>query len=80
MSDQLNMFDDQEEAPNECCYKCSHFAEFKQPKTYSDRNGEFSVFGICFKAFYKNGSYSVYPIYIPNGKCKSFKKCGGKKR
>ena len=71
---QLSLFNDAEGHPAECCYQCQHFAEFKEPRTYTNRDGDFGVFGMCFKQFCKNGSYSVYPIYVPEGKCKDFKK------
>lgn len=69
--EQLSMFDDH---PGECCYNCRQFEKFEQPRTYTNRDGEFSVFGVCLKSFNKNGSYSVYPIYVPGGKCKDFNK------
>lgn len=70
---QLTIFGDPiNEKPSECCYCCQHFAEFEKPRTYTNRDGDFTVFGMCFKSFCKNGSYSSYPIYIPEGKCKQF--------
>lgn len=73
--EQLNIFGESaEEKPCECCYQCAHFAEFKEPRTYTNRDGEFGVFGMCCKTFCKNGSYVLYPVYIPEGKCKEFKK------
>ena len=75
MNDQMSIFGDSvEEKPSECCYQCTHFAEFKESRTYTNRDGEFCVFGMCCKTFCKNGSYALYPIYIPEGKCKEFKK------
>ena len=70
---QLSMFDG-EGMPDECCRRCEHFAEFKEARTYTNRDGDFGVFGMCCKSFNRNGSYSMYPIYIPGGKCKDFKK------
>ena len=78
--EQINIFGiSDEDRPCESCYKCEHFAESKEPRTYTNRDGEFCVFGMCFKAFCKNGSYSAYPVYIPEGKCKDFKKVGRKR-
>ena len=75
MYEQINLFEkSDEDRPQECCYKCKHFAEFKNPITYTNRDGEFGVFGMCFKTFCKNGSYATYPIYIADGKCKDFKR------
>lgn len=74
---QLDIFgnvEDMDEKPSECCYTCKHFAEFKNQRTYTNRDGEFGVFGMCFKGFAKNGSYCLYPIYVPEGKCKGFEK------
>lgn len=76
MSDdnQLSMFEEKE-TPTECCYRCQHFAEFKKVRSFEDRSvGDVSVFGMCCKSFCKNGSYCMYPIYVPEGKCKDFKK------
>ena len=75
MEEQLSIFGDNgNEKPRECCYQCEHFAEFKEPRSYTNRDGEFGVFGMCCKTFCKNGSYVLYPIYIPEAKCKEFKK------
>lgn len=72
--EQINIFGiSDEDRPCESCYKCRHFAEFKEPRTYTNRDGEFCVFGMCFKSFCKNGSYNLYPVYIAQGKCKDFK-------
>ena len=79
MNDQISIFEDPiEEKPSECCYQCTHFAELKEPRAYTNRDGDFGFFGVCLKSFCKNGSYAVYPVYIPEGKCKVFKK--GKKQ
>lgn len=75
MNDQISIFGNPiQEKPSECCYQCAHFAEFKEPRAYTNHEGDFGVFGMCFKTFCKNGSYAVYPVYIPEGKCKLFKK------
>ena len=73
MNEQLCMFK-QEELKSDCCHKCEHFATFKEPRTYTNRNDEFVVWGMCCKQFNKNGSYSMYPVYIADGKCKDFSK------
>ena len=73
MTEQLCMFEDQK-PQHDCCYLCEHFAEFKEPCTYADSQGEFIVHGVCMKGFFKNGSYTVYPVYVPGGVCKNFKK------
>ena len=78
MTEQLCMFEEQKPAANSC-YSCEHFAEFKEPRTYKSRDGEFTVYGECCKNFNKNGSYSMYPVYIPQGVCKNFKKKKGTK-
>lgn len=73
-ADQLSMFE-KKETPTECCYRCRHFAEFKEARSFEDRSaGDISVFGMCCKGFCKNGSYYMYPIYVPEGACKDFKK------
>ena len=73
MYEQITLFEEsKEEQPPECCYQCKHFAEFKRPRTYTNRDGDFGVFGMCFKTFCKNGSYCTYPIYIPDAECKDF--------
>ena len=75
MYEQISFFEEfNAEHPPECCYQCEHFAEFKQSRTYTNRDGEFCVYGMCFKSFCKNGSYNVYPIYVAKGKCKDFKR------
>ena len=74
MIEQIKLFEDHHEKECENCYQCAHFSEFKELRTCSDRDGDFGVFGMCFKTFCKNGSYALYPIYIPGGKCKDFKK------
>ena len=71
IGEQISMFDDR---PGECCYNCKHFEKFEQPREYTNRDGKFGVFGVCLKSFNRNGSHSVYPIYIPDGKCKDFNK------
>lgn len=73
MENQLSIFHE-EERPFDCCYQCKHFAEFKEARRFTNRDGEFGVFGMCCKTFGKNGSYALYPIYIPEGKCKDFQK------
>lgn len=74
-TEQLSVFGESIEKEScECCYRCAHFAEFKESRTFTNRDGEFGVFGMCFKGFCKNGSYTTYPIYVPEGKCKDFKK------
>ena len=73
MVEQLSMFET-DEREGDCCYQCEHFCEFKEPRTYTERGGEFTVFGMCAKGFCKNGSYYFYPIYVPLGKCNEFKK------
>ena len=73
MTEQLCMFEDQKPQCN-CCYLCEHFAEFKEPRIYADRRGEFAMYGVCMKGYFKNGSYTVYPVYVPGGVCKNFKK------
>ena len=70
--EQINIFG--ESKVDECCRRCRHFAEFKEPRTYTDRDGEFSVFGMCFVGFAKNGSFYLYPVYIADGKCKRFER------
>lgn len=70
MSEQISIFGEEEQRPSECCYKCAHFAEFKEPRLYDD----FGVYGMCFKSYNKNGSMYAYPIYIPDGSCKQYKK------
>jgi hypothetical protein len=72
--EQLSIFNEETERTSESCYQCTHFAEFKEPRMFTNRDGEFGVFGICFKSFCKNGSYATYPIYIADGKCKDFKR------
>ena len=42
--------------------------------SYADRQGEFTMHGVCMKGYFKNGSYTVYPVYVPGGVCKKFKK------
>lgn len=71
--EQLSLFPN-EEKPSECCNACEHFAEFKEHREYINRDGYFTVFGMCCKSFNKNGSYALYPIYIPEGKCKTFQR------
>ena len=75
MPNQLSIFGD--ERPAVCCYGCQHFSEYKEPRTYAQGDGNFTVHGSCFKSYLKNGSYVVYPIYVPGGKCKDFKKKRG---
>lgn len=74
MPEQITFFEETEERPSECCYSCKHFAEFKQPRTFTDRDSEVIVYGMCCKSFCKNGSYYMYPIYVPEGRCKDYKK------
>lgn len=79
MNEQICLFEDKSETPPECCYNCKHFSEFKEPRQYTNKEGDFGVFGICFKRFCKNGSFSAFPIYIPNGKCNDYLKGNNKK-
>ena len=72
--EQISIFEEETERISENCYQCTHFAEFKEPRMFTNRDGEFGVFGICFKSFCKNGAYATYPIYIADGKCKDFKR------
>jgi hypothetical protein len=77
---QLSIFPDEiEETPTECCYRCKHFNEFKEPREVSERGGSYIVFGMCSKGLGKNGSYTLYPIYVPGGKCRDFKRKTHKK-
>jgi len=80
MEEQITIFGEAvREEPCENCYCCRHFAEFKEPRTFTERGGEFIVFGMCGKSVGKNGSYTFYPVYVPGGKCKDFKKARGRK-
>lgn len=75
MEEQINIFGETvKEEPCENCYACRHFAEFKEPRTFAERGGEFTVFGMCGKGVGKYGSYTFYSVYVPGGKCKDFKK------
>lgn len=75
MDEQLSLFLEQD-VPSECCYKCEHFAEFKDARSFTDRaeGFEFTISGVCVRGFNKNGSYYVYPVYVPGAKCKEFLK------
>ena len=74
MSEQISLFEE-EQTPSVCCYQCQHFAEFKEAREFVGRSeGDVSVFGVCVKSFCKNGCYLMYPIYVPGGVCKDFKK------
>ena len=72
MLDQLNFLG--EDRPQDCCYTCCYFAEFKEPRTYIELNATYTVFGVCLKCFGKNSIYTFYPVYVPGGKCKVYKK------
>lgn len=75
MIEQISIFGNTvDDKASECCYQCEHFAEFKEPRAFTDLDGEFIVFGMCCEGVGKNGSYYFYPIYVPGGKCKNFKK------
>jgi len=50
------------------CFNCRHAEMFGTPRDYDG----FQVHGVCLKDMGRNGSYSAYPIYIPDsGACKS---------
>ena len=73
--EQISIFgQNQETRPTKNCYCCKHFAQFKEPREYTTREGKFCVFGICFKRFGKNGSFTILPVYIPAGVCKDYAK------
>lgn len=73
--EQISMFGAHFDRPTECCYECKHFAEFREARTFLDKNkDEFTAYGMCCKSVGKNGSYTFYPIYVPLSKCKDFKK------
>ncbi len=74
---QISMFGDEEpkrKEASECCYTCEHFAEFKEPRRYTNRDGEFGLYGVCLCRFNKNGSYDSLNVYVPGGRCKQYKK------
>lgn len=77
MNGQLNFFSE-EEQPKDNCYACKHFSELKEP-----REGEgFAIYGYCFKFGNKVSSINEgkgYPVYIPEGKCKDYKRKKGNK-
>ena len=50
IGEQISMFDDH---PGECCYNCRHFEKFEAPREYTNRDGEFGMFGVCLKTFNK---------------------------
>lgn len=75
MLDQMNIWG--ENRPCECCYTCNYFSEFKEPRTYIERDLSYTVFGVCLKRFGKNSIYTVLPVYVPGGKCKDFNKIKG---
>lgn len=38
---------------------------------------ECSVYGFCFKNFYKNGMMSIYPVYLQGGACRDYVTASG---
>ena len=70
MSEQYSFFEEDPPCAEMCCYTCAHFAELKEPRLYDG----FGVYGICMRSYNKNGSTTVYPIYVPGGVCKNYKK------
>lgn len=58
----------------ENCESCNYYAALEQPRKATD---ECVVYGFCFQDFMKNGQTSTYPVYIPEGYCRKFKKKKG---
>lgn len=57
------------------CYQCRYFAEFKVPRQYVIRDAKIDIYGMCCEAYGKNGSYQLYPVYVPlSASCKQFSK------
>lgn len=57
------------------CYQCRYFAELKVSRQYVIRDVKIDIYGMCFKEYGKNGSYQLYPVYVPlNASCKQFSK------
>ena len=51
------------------CEICKNYTSLKEPRDIGNDN---YIYGFCFKDHHGNYGNS-YPVYIPEGKCKSFK-------
>lgn len=70
--DQLALYEEEPKA--ETCFSCRHFSELKKPREVAEGA---AIYGYCFKDGTKDYSPNMgkgYPVYIPEGKCKDWKK------
>lgn len=62
------------------CKQCSYFSEFTEPRDLAVAGEKYKgafCYGVCYQQKLAAGNFQGYPIYVPEGTCKEFRRKRG---